>query len=218
MISLFPLWTFRLNVATFQQYLHNYGIYISQYDIPELVVPIWIFFDYGLLLNKEAIIPSYQKNYDRRHDFVNLYGTCMYICAKADSGNVSFVVVIILPVFPLSSVTMTGFWTIITRRLSLVEQEILQFRNNWVHDGFYWGPCCSMFSFLCSILCPFFFGSCIVCLLLLLITPLVSFTASDYTFGIFKLFFLGFGLLICFISNAYVILQTLRSIIKLLYF
>jgi hypothetical protein len=61
--------------------------------------------------------------------------------------------------------------------------------------------------------CPFF-GSCIVCLLLLLITPLVSFTASDYTFGIFKLFFWGFGLLICFISNAYVILQTLRSIIS----
>ena len=61
---------------------------------------------------------------------------------------------------------------------------------NWVHDGFYWGPCCSMFSFLCSILCPFFFGSCIVCLLPLLITPLVSFTASDYTYGIFYRFWL----------------------------
>ena len=42
MISIFSLWTFRLNVATFQQYLNNYGIHISQYDIPEIVVTIWI--------------------------------------------------------------------------------------------------------------------------------------------------------------------------------
>jgi hypothetical protein len=42
MISIFPLWTFHLYVATFQQHLHMEYISLSWYDIPELVVPIRI--------------------------------------------------------------------------------------------------------------------------------------------------------------------------------
>ena len=40
MISIFPLWTFHLYVATFQQHLHMEYISLRWYDIPELVVPI----------------------------------------------------------------------------------------------------------------------------------------------------------------------------------
>jgi hypothetical protein len=43
MISTFPLWTFHLYVATFQQHLHMENIIsLSWFDIPELVVPIRI--------------------------------------------------------------------------------------------------------------------------------------------------------------------------------
>jgi hypothetical protein len=42
MISNFPLWTFHLFVATFQQHLHMAYISLSWYDIPEIVVLIRI--------------------------------------------------------------------------------------------------------------------------------------------------------------------------------
>jgi hypothetical protein len=42
MISIFPLWTFHLCVATFQKHLHMEYISLSWYDIPELVVSIRI--------------------------------------------------------------------------------------------------------------------------------------------------------------------------------
>ena len=41
-ISISPLWTFHLYVATFQLHLHMDYISLSWYDIPELVVPIRI--------------------------------------------------------------------------------------------------------------------------------------------------------------------------------
>jgi hypothetical protein len=40
--SIFPLWTFHLYVATFQQHLHMEYMSLRWYDIPELVVPIRI--------------------------------------------------------------------------------------------------------------------------------------------------------------------------------
>ena len=42
MNSIFPLWTFHSYVATFQQHLHMEYIFLSSYDIPDLVVPIRI--------------------------------------------------------------------------------------------------------------------------------------------------------------------------------
>jgi hypothetical protein len=42
MITNFPLWTFHLYVATFQQYLHMEYISLSWSDIPEFVVSIRI--------------------------------------------------------------------------------------------------------------------------------------------------------------------------------
>jgi len=56
MISIFPLWTFHLYVATFHQHLHMEYVSLSWTDIPELVVPIRIF-------------------YGGHHDLVNHYGT-----------------------------------------------------------------------------------------------------------------------------------------------
>ena len=40
--SLFPLWTFHLYIVTFKQHLHMEYIFVSWYDIPELVVPVMI--------------------------------------------------------------------------------------------------------------------------------------------------------------------------------
>jgi hypothetical protein len=41
-VSIFPLWTFHLYVATFEQHLHMEYISLSWYDIPELVISIRI--------------------------------------------------------------------------------------------------------------------------------------------------------------------------------
>ena len=75
------------------------------------------------------------------------------------------------------------------------------------HDfipGFQWGSCYSIFSFMCRsffVFCPFSFGHCVVCpliygfwlplwyLLAIVLSVLLWFTASDYQFGIFKLFY-----------------------------
>ena len=54
MISIFPLWTFHLYVATFQQHLHMVYIYLSWSDIPELVVLL----DRGLLLTRTPLNPG----------------------------------------------------------------------------------------------------------------------------------------------------------------
>ena len=52
--------------------------------------------------------------------------------------------------------------------------------------AFYWGSCCSIFSFMCSVLqivvCHF------VLFLLAIVLSVLRFTDSDYPFGIFKLF------------------------------
>jgi hypothetical protein len=50
--KLFPLWTFHVYVATFQQHLHMGYISLSWYNIPELVVPIRI--SQRVTANKEA--------------------------------------------------------------------------------------------------------------------------------------------------------------------
>jgi len=42
MISIFPLWTFHLDLATFQHHLHMEYTMFSWYEIPDLVIPIRI--------------------------------------------------------------------------------------------------------------------------------------------------------------------------------
>lgn len=54
----------------------------------------------------------------------------------------------------------------VTRRVPLIEQERIPFRNTCVHPCFVWGSSCSIFTFLWSVLwiiaCAFCFGNCSV--------------------------------------------------------
>ena len=52
MISIFPLWTFYFDIATFQQHLYMEYIYLIWYDISEFDVPIMIFL-IGVPANKD---------------------------------------------------------------------------------------------------------------------------------------------------------------------
>jgi hypothetical protein len=75
MISIFPLSTFHLYVATFQQHLQMEYISLSWYDIPEL--------DRGLLLTRKLLNQGFllvklksslRKFYGRHHDLVDRCG------------------------------------------------------------------------------------------------------------------------------------------------
>ena len=77
MLSIFPLWTFHLYVATFQYHLHMGNPYLSWSDNPELV-----FLDRGLQLTRKLLEQGFlvvklksllRKFYVRHHDMVNRY-------------------------------------------------------------------------------------------------------------------------------------------------
>jgi hypothetical protein len=77
MLSIFPLWTFHLYVATFQYHLHMGNTYLSWSDNPELV-----FLDKGLQLTRKLLEQGFlvvklksllRKFYVRHHDMVNRY-------------------------------------------------------------------------------------------------------------------------------------------------
>ena len=57
-ISIFPLWTFHLYIATFQQQLYMEYTSLRWSDISEFVVTIMISLIVLLLINKEATEPS----------------------------------------------------------------------------------------------------------------------------------------------------------------
>ena len=76
----FPSWTFYAYVAAFQQHLHMEYIYLSWYDIPELVVSIRISLIRGLLLTRRLLNQGFllvklksslRTFYDRHHDLVD---------------------------------------------------------------------------------------------------------------------------------------------------
>jgi len=66
--------------------------------------------------------------------------------------------------------------TRLTRRVSLVEQELLTYPGTWVHPRFY------VYA-LYIVVCPFVFF-----VLTTVLSVLLRYTDSDYPFGIFKLF------------------------------
>jgi hypothetical protein len=90
-------------------------------------------------------------------------------------GYIPFVVITI-PSFPYSW-HITMFITWVTQHVPLVEQELFILPEHQSSLHVYWRSCCSIFSFLCSVVeiifCPFSFGHCIVC-------PLVSSNFSVY--------------------------------------
>ena len=88
MISIFPLWTFHLYVATFQQHLYMECISFSWFDILELCGSYQNFLDRGLLLTRELLNQwfllvklksSIRKSYGRHHDLVDRYGYVSFV-------------------------------------------------------------------------------------------------------------------------------------------
>ena len=125
MISIFPLWTFHLYVATFQQHLHMKYIPPSGYDIPELVISIRI-----SLIEDWCLQGSYWTKgspwLSWSHQLQSplwLGWPLWYICVTNDQGYVPFVLSTSRS-FP-HSWPITGFVTRLTRRVPLVEQELL---------------------------------------------------------------------------------------------
>jgi hypothetical protein len=76
------------------------------------------------------------------HNYISV-SVVIAIILSHDHRYVPFVVITIL-FFPHSWL-ITGFVTRVTRRVLHVEQELLI-------QSFYWTSCCSIFSFLCSVL------------------------------------------------------------------
>ena len=84
-----------------------------------------------------------------------------------------------------------------------MEQELFTFPEHLrVHSGVWWGSCCSISSFLCDVMWiivwPLSF--CPLCCL----SFFFLYTASDYLFGIFKLFFsffVPFKISMCYFSH-----------------
>ena len=127
-ISIFPLWSFHLYIiiATFQQHLHMEYLSLSWYDISELVVPIRI--SLIVAANKEATEPRVLIGYVEVITSKGLQSppwlgwSLWNICVTNDHRYVAFVVNTFRS-FPHSCL-ITGFVTRLTRQVSLVEQEL----------------------------------------------------------------------------------------------
>ena len=113
MISIFPLWTFHLYVATFQQHLHME--YISQlFWYSRVCGSYHDFLDRGLLLTRKLLNQGFlmvimklslQKFYSRHHDLFKRYRK---MCVTNDCGYVLFVLITIR-FFPHSCLTLPGY-------------------------------------------------------------------------------------------------------------
>ena len=128
MISIFPLWNFHLYVATFQQQ-PAYGVYISQMIRYSRVCGSYQdFIDRGLLLTKatEPRVPFGKVEVITSKILrspPSLGWPLWNICVSNDHGYVSLVVNTSRS-FPHSRL-ITGFVTRLTRRVPLMEQELL---------------------------------------------------------------------------------------------
>ena len=139
MIWIYPLWTFHLFEPTFKQHLHMEYISLRWYDIPELVVPITISLREGccykeatqprVLFGKVEVITSKIIQSPPWLDW-----PLWNICVTHDHAYVPLVVSTSRS-FPHSRL-ITGFVTRLTRRVPLVEQELLTLWSTWVHPRF----------------------------------------------------------------------------------
>ena len=128
MIWIYPLWTFHLFEATFKHHLHMEYTSLRWYDIPELVVPITIPLKESCCY-KEATQPRvpFGKVEVITSKILRsppwLDWPLWNICVTHDHAYVPLVVNTSRS-FPLSRL-ITGFVTRLTRRVPLVEQELL---------------------------------------------------------------------------------------------
>ena len=187
MITIFPLWTFHLYVATFQQHLHMAYIYLSWYDIPEHVVPIRNSLIEGCA-NKEATEPRVTLG---QVEFITSevlwlpqwFGWLVWhICVTNDHGYVPLVANTSRS-FPRSWL-ITGYVTRLTRRMTLVEQELLTLPEHINLPPVFSG----IYVTRSLVLCVYFVDRCLsFCPFVLVLSVLLRFTDSDYPFGIFNL-------------------------------
>jgi hypothetical protein len=128
MISIFPLWTFHLFLATFQHHLHKEHISLSWYDILGLVVPIRIYLikgrcQQGSYWTKGSSWLSWSHHYESFAVATMTWFTVMeYLCLKRP--RICSTCRKHLRSFPHSWL-ITGVVTRLTRQVPLVEQELL---------------------------------------------------------------------------------------------
>ena len=166
-----------------------YGVYISLLlRHPRGCGSCQEFLNRGLLLTRKLmnqgllltnLKSSLRKLYDRHHI---LSWPLRNICVTSDHGNVPLVVRTSQSC-PHSS-HITGFVTRAMRGVSLVEQELLALPRHMAHPGFSW------FRVSPSVLfCVVFWRSLFVLFRLAIVLFILRFMDSDYSCGIFKLFF-----------------------------
>ena len=164
--------TFHLYVATFQQHLHMEFISLRWNDIPELVVPIRM--SLIVAANKEATEPrvpfgkveAITSNILRPPSWLGC--PLWNICVTNDHGYVPLVTNTSrsLP----HSRFITGFVTRLTRRVPLVEQELLILPEHLSSPPVFSGVRVtrSLVLYVCFVdrclsLCTVSFGHCVVC-------------------------------------------------------
>jgi len=169
MISIFPLWTFHLYVAIFQQHLHN-GVYISQMiRYSRACGSYQDFLDRGLLLTKKLLNQGFLLVKLKSLRSPPWLGWPLWnICVTNDHGYVPLVVKTSRP-FPHSRL-VTGFVTRLTQRVSLVEQELLTLPEHLSSPPVFsrFRVTRSLVSYVCFVyrclsFCPFSFDHCVVC-------------------------------------------------------
>jgi hypothetical protein len=121
MISIFPSWTFHSYVCSNIPAAPAYGVYISQLIRYSRVCGSYQdFLDRGLLLTRKLLNQGFllvklktslRKFYGRHHELVNRYGISVSLVVNTSRS------------FPPSWL-ITGFVTRLTRRVSLLEQEL----------------------------------------------------------------------------------------------
>ena len=179
MISIFPLWSSPLNVAIFKQHLH-------MKNISQLIRYSRVFVPYHDFLNQAFLIVEHKSSlrtlHCRHYNLVNRYRiSVLEMTTICSTWRKHFVF------FPYSLLN-TGFVTRVTRRVPLVEQELLtlpehlisspDFNGVYVAQSLAW---CVVFCRSLFVLYSFFFWP-LCCLssfdLWILITPLVSSISS----------------------------------------
>ena len=197
MISIFPLWTFHLYVATFQQHLHNYGVYSSHLIRYSRACGSYQYFlDRGLLLTRKLLNQGFLF-VKLKSSLRKFYGWPLWnICVTNDHGYVPLVVNTSRS-FPHLWL-ITGFVTRLTRRMPLVEQELLTLPEHLSSPPVFseirvnrslvlcvcFVDCCLSFWPLC---CLFFFD------IRVLIMSLVSSNSSYNTLYFSLIYLLGFN-------------------------
>ena len=110
----------------------------------------------------------------------------------------------------LNSQLITGFVTTVTRRVSLVEQELPTLPERLSSPSVFCGVRVARSLVFCLVLWRSLFVLLSFFLLAIVLFVLLRFTGSDYPFGVFKLFLFIWPFPICFIAYHFQIFKVNR--------